>query len=145
MVERLAGTEDSESDAQVCDQENDISHSYADLQMVNSSPVDKMLAERDDSILTRFVLYIRQSSIESRDADFQTPKNGGVKRPSYHLDFGAHDPVVVFIGVKGEVCTLLGRHVAVRETAEVGADKVRRYDLCGEKQLLDESVSIRKL
>jgi hypothetical protein len=87
-------------------------------------------------------VYIRQSSIKSRNADFQTPKNGGVKRPPYHLDFGAHDPVVVFIRVDVEVCTFLRCHVAVCETTEFGTNEVRRHDLCGENQLLDVSVSM---
>jgi hypothetical protein len=88
------------------------------------------------------VAYIRQSSVESRDTNFQTPKNGGVKRPSYHLDFGAHDPVVVFIRVDVEFCALLRCHVAVCETTEFGTNKVRCHDLCGENQLLDVSVSM---
>jgi hypothetical protein len=67
-------------------------------------------------------MYTRQSSIKSSDANFQTPKNGSVQRPSYHLDFGAHHPIVVFIGVDVEVCTLLGCHVAVCETTEFGAN-----------------------
>jgi len=87
-------------------------------------------------------VYIRQSPVESRDTDFQTPKNRGVKRPSYHLDFGAHDPVVVFIRVDVEVCALLRCHIAVCETAEFGANEVRCYDLCSKEQLLDMCVSI---
>lgn len=84
---------------------------------------------------------IRQSSIKSGDANFEAPKNGGVQRPSDHLDFGAHDPVVVFIGVDIEVCTLFGRHVAVCEAAEFGANEVCCHDFCGEKQLSNASVS----
>jgi len=40
MVKGLAGTEDGESDGQICGQEDDVSHSHADLQMGDSSPVD---------------------------------------------------------------------------------------------------------
>jgi hypothetical protein len=58
-------------------------------------------------------VFVRQSSIKRRDADFQTPKNGGVQRPPDHLDLRAHDPVVVFNRVNIEVCALLGRHVRI--------------------------------
>jgi hypothetical protein len=52
MVEGLAGTEDGEGDAQICEQENAVSHSYADLKMRDSSSVDQMLAKCDKSVQT---------------------------------------------------------------------------------------------
>jgi hypothetical protein len=89
-----------------------------------------------------FWRHLRQSSIESCNADFQTPKNGGVQRPADDLDFGAHHTVVVFVGVDVEVCTFLGCHVAVCETSIFGADQVRCHDFSSEKQLLNAGVSI---
>ena len=110
--------------------------------MGNSGSVDQMLAKCDNIDQRKRDLFIRQSSIQSRDTDFQTPKNGGVQRPSNHLDFRAHDAVVVFIGVDVEVRTLLRCHVAVCETSEFCANEICCDDLCGEQQLLDVCVSI---
>jgi hypothetical protein len=38
MMEGLAGTQDGEGDAEIRDQENAVSHPYADFQMRDSSP-----------------------------------------------------------------------------------------------------------
>jgi hypothetical protein len=122
MVEGLTRAEDGEGDSQICEQENAVTHPYANLQMGNPSSVDQMLARCDNIDQRKRDEFIRQSSIKRRDTNFQTPKNGGVQRPSDHLDFGAHHPIVVFIGVDVEVCTLLGCHVAVCETTEFGAN-----------------------
>jgi hypothetical protein len=142
MVEGLTRAEDGEGDSQICEQENAVTHPYANLQMGNSGSVDQMLAKCDNIDQSKRDLFIRQPSIQSRDTDFQTPKNGGVQRPSDHLDFRAHDAVIVFIGVDVEVRTLLGCHVTVCETSELGANEICCDDLCGEQQLLDVSVSI---
>jgi hypothetical protein len=76
--------------------------------MGDSSSAKRMSAKCDDNIRTKRVGFIRQSSIKCIDANFQAPKNGGVQRPPDHLDFRAHDPIVVFNRVNIEVCALLG-------------------------------------
>jgi hypothetical protein len=64
------------------------------------------------------MVCVRQSSIHGRDADLQAPKDSSVERPSYDLDLGAPNPIVMLSRVEIEVCTLLRRHVAVGEPIE---------------------------
>lgn len=48
----------------------------------------------------------------------------------------------MFFRSRIDVCALLIRHVAVRDSAEFGADKVGRYHFSNENQLLRDSISI---
>ena len=52
------------------------------------------------------------------------------------MDLGSPDAIVVFFGAMVEVCTLLGRHVAIGKAIEVCANEVCRCDFCGEKELI---------
>lgn len=54
MVERLAGTEDRKSDAQICNQEDDISQPYANLQVRDASSVGYMSAKNFRQQAVRF-------------------------------------------------------------------------------------------
>ena len=92
-------------------------------------------ARNDDGQGVELWVYIRQSCVDSCDAQLETPEDSSVKRPSNDLDFGAPDAILVLSRVVVEVCTLLGCHVAVGDTIKLGAYKVCCYDLCSEKEL----------
>jgi hypothetical protein len=92
--------------------------------------------------LRTLLVHLRQSSIESCNTDFETPKNGSVERPSYNLDLRAPDPIVMLYRIWVKVLTLFRRHVAICEAVELGADQVGCHDLRNKKQLLPPRVSI---
>jgi hypothetical protein len=87
-------------------------------------------------------MSIRQSCIDSCDAELETPEDRSVERPSYNLDLRAPDSIVVLLRLVVETCALLGCHVAVGETIEVGADEVRCRDFGGEEELSNANPSL---
>lgn len=82
-----------------------------------------------------YSINIRQSCIDGGDAEFETPEDRSVERPSYDLDLRSPNPVVVLFGVVVETCALLGCHVAIGKAVEVGADEVCCCHLGSEKEL----------
>lgn len=86
--------------------------------------------------------YLCQPFVKSCNTDFEAPKNGSVERPSYDLDLGTPDTIVVLFRVWVEVLTLFGLHVAVCEAIELGGDGVGRYDIRNEKRMLHIYVSV---
>jgi len=91
--------------------------------MGDSCSVRGRVSGRRGQVFERSVrLSLRQSPVQSRHANFQTPENRGVQRPSDYLDLGAHHAVVVFLGVHVEIRTFLGCHVAVGEASIIRAD-----------------------
>jgi hypothetical protein len=84
-------------------------------------------------------IYIRQSCVYCCDTELETPEDSSVKRPSYDLDLGAPDTIVVFFGAVVNTRTLLGCHVTIGKAIEIGANKVCRCNFCGEKQLFNVS------
>lgn len=87
-------------------------------------------------------MSVRQSCIDSCDAKLETPEDRSVKRPSYDLDFGAPDSIIVLFRFAIETCALLGCHVAISETVEVGADEVCCCHFGGEQELSNANPSL---
>lgn len=78
------------------------------------------------------LIYLNLHPVRSCDTDFEAPKNGSAGRTSYDLDLRAPDTTVLLSRVWVEFLTPFGRHVAVCEAIELGADEVVCYDLRNE-------------
>ena len=143
MVERLTRAEDREGNGDIGRWQDAIRQAYADFQVIDSVPVCRMSvgddAREEDSML------LRQSCIDCGDAELETPEDSSVKRPSYDLNLGTPDSVIVFFGAVVDTCTLVGCHVAVGKAIEIGANKVCRCHFCCEKELFNGSNSLASI
>ena len=142
MVERLTRAQDRESNGQVGSRENAICQAHADFQVRDAIAVSCMSAKKRPCVWVQHLVSIRQSCIDGCDAELQTPKDRSVKRPSYDLDLGAPDSIVVLFRVVLEGCALLGCHVAIGKAIEIGADEVCCGHFGSEEELSDKNPSL---